>query len=200
MAKPKAKIIKHSTVAGNIKKNAYSSIVESLALVILGILFVILPDTIVKLLAYIIGAFFVVKGSFNIITYYMADGQKDSLDNGLFSGIIFILIGIASFLIGENIANVFRVIIGIIVIYESLVRINAATKMNSAGIDSWRYVLALALVMLVLGLFITFNTGAVVALIGGMMIVVGIIGIIGDAMFIKQVDKVVETLTNRKSK
>ena len=52
--------------------------------------------------------------------------------------------------------------------------------------------------MMVLGLFITFNTGAVVALIGGMMIAVGIIGIIGDAMFIKQVDKVVEVLTNRK--
>ena len=200
MAKPKAKIIKEPTIAGNLKTAAYSSIVESLALVILGILFVIWPDTIVKLLAYIIGAFLIVKGSFNIITYFMADGKKDSLDGGLLSGIIFILVGIASFLIGENIANVFRVIIGIIVIYESLVRINDAVKMHSAGVESWKYVLALALVMMVLGLFITFNNGAVVALVGGMMIAVGIIGIIGDAMFIRQVDKVVETLTNRNNK
>lgn len=200
MAKPKAKIIRHPTFAGNLKTAAYSSIVESLALVILGILFVIWPDTIVKILAYIIGAFLIVKGSFNIITYFMADGQKDSLDGGLLSGIIFILVGIASFLIGENIANVFRVIIGIIVVYESLVRINAAVKMHSASIESWKYVLALALIMMVLGLFITFNNGAVVALIGGMMIAVGIIGIVGDAMFIRQVDKVVEALTNRNNK
>ena len=198
MAKPKAKIIRGPSVTSNLKRNAYSSIAESLALIILGILFVIWPDTIVKILAYIIGAFFIVKGSFNVISYYMTDGQKDSFDGILLSGAVFILIGIATLLIGENIANVFRVIIGVIVIYESLVRINAATKLYSAGINSWRYVLGLSLIMMVLGLFITFNTGAVVALIGGMMIAVGIIGIIGDAMFIKQVDKVVEVLTNRK--
>ena len=49
--------------------------------------------------------------------------------------------------------------------------------------------------MLVLGIFITFNTGAVVALIGGMMVATGVIGIIGDAMIIKQINYIVEKLT-----
>ena len=197
MAKPKAKIIKKSPaerVTGNLKRTAYSSIVESIALVILGILFIILPDTIIKVLAYIIGAFFIIKGGYAIIGYYMSGGQKDSFDSDLFSGVISVLIGIAALLIGENIAGVFRVIIGIIVIYESLIRINASAKLHSAGVDSWRYVLGLALIMLVLGIFITFNSGAVVSLIGGIMIVIGIIGIIGDVMFMKHVNTVVDYL------
>lgn len=209
MSKPKAQIIKRpfERASGNLKRTAYSSVIESVALIILGILFVIWPDTIIKVLAYIIGAFFIVKGCYNIICYYMAGGQKNSYDSTLFLGIIFTLIGIASLLIGENIANVFRVIVGIIIIYESLVRINAAVRLHSANIGNWKYVLAIALIMMVLGIFITFSSGAVVTLIGWMMVATGIIGIIGDIMFIQHVNTVVDyfakvhdTITGEKTK
>ena len=193
----KAEIIKRpiEQVGSDIKKSAWSAVIESLAIIILGLLFIIWPDTMVKILAYIVGAFFIVKGSFQVITYYMEKGQNDFFDNRLLAGVISILIGVTALLIGENIASVFRVIIGVLIIYESLVRINTATKLASAGISNWRYLLIIALIMLVLGIFITFNTGAVVALIGGLMVVTGIIGIIGDAVFIKHINLIIEKLT-----
>ncbi|MBO4276683.1 DUF308 domain-containing protein [Candidatus Saccharibacteria bacterium] len=193
----KAEIIKRPVeqIGGDIKKSAWSAIIESLAVMVLGILFIVWPDTMIKVLAYIVGAFFIVKGGFQIITYFMSGGRNDFFDNGLLYGVVSILLGITALVIGEDIAGVFRVIIGVIIIYESLVRINTATKLATASISTWKYILLLALVMLVLGIFVTFNTGAVVALIGGLMVATGIIGIIGDVMFIQHINMVIEKLT-----
>ncbi len=197
----KAEIIKRplEQVSGDLKKSAWSAVIESLALIILGILFIVLQDTMVQVLAYIVGAFFIVKGGFQIINYFMEKGQNDFLNNGLLSGVVSVLIGIAALVIGKDIANVFRVIIGIIIIYESLVRINTATKLATAKIPVWKYILIIALVMLVLGVFVTFYEGAVVVLIGWLMIATGLVGIIGDVMFIQHVNQVVDVLTGKQN-
>lgn len=195
----KAEIIKHPVeqVGSNIKKLAWSAVMESLALIILGVLFIVLQDTIVKILAYLIGVFFLVKGGFQIISYYMEKGQNDLFNNGLLSGVISVLIGVALLLVGEDIANVFRVVIGVIIIYESLVRINIASKLSVAKINAWKYILVVALIMLVIGIFVTFNSGAVITLVGWMMIISGIIGIVGDTVFIQYVNKVVDAFAGK---
>jgi uncharacterized membrane protein HdeD (DUF308 family) len=195
----KAEIVKRPVeqVGSSIKKLAWSAILESLALVILGILFIVLQETIVKALAYLIGVFFIVKGGFQIISYYMEKGQNDLFNNGLLSGVISVLIGVALLIVGEEIAHVFRVVIGVIITYESLVRINTASKLSVAKIDAWKYILIVALIMLVIGVFITFNSGAVVTLIGWMMILAGIVGIVGDAVFIQYVNKVIDAFTGK---
>ena len=201
MAKNKAEIIKRPIdhYSDTIKKKAWSAIVESLALIILGLLFVILQDTMVKILAYIVGSFFIVKGGFQIINYYMEKGQDDFFNNGLFSGVVSVLIGIAALIVGEDIAHIFRVVIGIIIIYESLVRINTASKLYATNISSWRYIILLALIMLVIGIIVTFVSGAVVALIGWLMILTGVIGIVGDVIFVQHVNQVIEAITGAKS-
>ena len=193
----KAEIIKRpiEKVGSDIKRSAWSAVIESLALIVLGILFIILQETMVRVLAYIIGVFFIVKGGFQIITYFMEKGQNDFFNNNLLSGVVAILIGVAALVVGEDIATVFRVILGIIIIYESLTRINTALKLASANIDTWKYILIVALLILVIGIFITFNSGAVITLIGWMMILTGVIGIIGDVMFIQHVNSLVERLT-----
>ena len=198
MAKPKAEIIKRPVeqVGGNLKKAAWSSIIESLALVILGILFIIWPSTTIKILAYFIGVFFIVKGGFQIIMYYYEKGQYDFFNNGLLSGVISVLLGVAALVIGEDIAAIFRVVVGIIIIYESLVRINTAIKLSAIGVSSWIYVVILALIMMALGIIVTFNKGAVIEMIGGFMIATGIIGIVGDFMFIQHVNTVVDKIAD----
>ena len=192
----KAEIIKRSAsqVSSDLKKSAWSAVIESLALIILGILFIALQDTMVKVLAYIVGAFFIVKGGFQIINYFIEKGQNDFFNNGLLSGVVSALIGITALVIGEDIANVFRIVVGILIIYESLVRINTAIKLSAAQIPAWKYILILALLMMVIGIFITFNEGAVLTLIGSMMIITGVISIFGDIMFIQYVNTLAEKI------
>ncbi len=193
----KAEIIKRPVeqVSSDIKRSAWSAVIESLALIILGILFIILQDTMVRVLSYIIGIFFIVKGGFQIVTYFMEKGQNDFFNNSLLSGVVAVLIGIAALVIGEDIATVFRVILGIIIIYEALIRINTSLKLAAANIDTWKYILIVALMILAIGIFITFNSGAVITLIGWMMILTGLIGVVGDVMFIQHVNNLVEQLT-----
>lgn len=191
----KVEIIKRpiEQIGGDIKKAAWSSAIESLAILILGILFVAWPEMMVKITSYVVGVFFIVKGAFQVINYFVEKGQNDFFNNGLLAGVVSVLIGITALVMGEDIANVFRIVVGIFIIYESLVRINTAVKLNAAGVGVWKYILLLSLVILVLGIFVTFNNVATV--IGWMMVLAGIMGIIGDAMFIQQVNAVVDKLT-----
>ena len=198
----KAEIIKRPVeqIGSDLKKSAWSAIFESLATVILGILLIAWPDTVIKIIAYVVGAFLIIKGAYQVINYFIVKGQNDFFNNTLLSGVISLLIGLALLLIGEEIINVFRIVIGVWMIYEALVRINTAIKLHAANISAWSYILILALIMLLLGVFVTFNTGAIVTLIGWMMILAGVIGIVGDVMFIQYVGKIADVLTGKESK
>ena len=193
----KVEIIKHpiDKLGWDLKKSAWSAVAESILIMIFGILLVVWPDITIVVIANILGAIFIVSGIYQIINYFVVKGQNDFFNNGLLSGVVALLIGIAAIVIGENIASIFRIIIGIWMIYESLVRVNTAIKLHSAGIKVWSYILIIAIMMLALGIFITFNSGAIVQLIGWMMILTGVIGVVGDAMFIQQINTVVEKLT-----
>ena len=193
----KVEIIKRPVeqIGSDIKKTAWAATIESLALLILGVLFVIWPETMVKILAYIVGVFFIVKGGNQIVNYYMEKGQNDFFNNKLLTGVVSVLLGIAAITIGEDIAHVFSVIIGILIIYESLVRINAATKLASANIKTWQPILTLGLLMLVIGVIVTFLAHGATVLVGWMMILTGIVGLVGDIMFIKHLNILIDKIT-----
>ena len=194
---PKVEIIKHPVdkLGWDLKKSAWFAVAESILIMIFGILLVVWPDITIVVIANILGTIFIVSGIYQIINYFVVKGQNDFFNNGLLSGVVALLIGIAAIVIGGDIANIFRIIIGIWMIYESLVRVNTAIKLHSAGIKVWSYILIIAIMMLALGVFVTFNSGAIVQLIGWMMILTGVIGVVGDAMFIQQINAVVEKLT-----
>ena len=187
-------------IGGALKKNAWAAIFESIVTVVLGILLIAWPDTIIKIIAYVVGVFLIIKGAYQTINYFIVKGQNDFFNNNLLSGVISLLLGLALILIGVEIINVFRIIIGIWMIYEALVRINTAIKLHAVGISAWKYVLILAIMVLVLGIFVTFYSGAVVTLIGWMMILAGVIGIVSDTMFIQYVDKVSNIITSKTPK
>lgn len=193
----KTEVIKRpiEKIGWDLKKSAWSAVIESLVIILFGILMIVWPDITMAVIANILGAIFIVNGVYQIINYFVVKGQNDFFNNGLLIGVISLLVGIAAIVIGENIANVFRIIIGIWMIYESLVRVNTAIKLHSVGVQTWKYIVIIALVMLALGLFIVFNTGALAQLIGWVMVAAGIIGIIGDVMFVQQINTVVEKLT-----
>lgn len=195
----KAEIIKRPVekIGWDIKKSAWTATIQSLVILVFGIFLVVWPGVTMIVVANVLGAILILSGLYKVINYFVVKGQNDFFNNDLLSGVIAILIGIAVIVIGDDIAGIFRIVIGIWMIYEALVRVNTAIKMNAAGIKSWSYILIVALVMLVLGIFVVFNAGAVMQLIGAMMIITGIVGIVGDVMFIQYVDRVTEAIVGK---
>lgn len=196
----KVEIIKKpiEQMSNSLKQSAWMAILESLATIVLGILLIAWPETIIKIVAYVVGLFFIVKGAFQIINYFMVKGQHDFFNNDLLMGVISVLVGVGALVIGEGIASIFRIVIGVLLVYEALVRMNTALKMYAAEIVAWRYVMIIALLMMIIGIFITFYEGAVLTLIGWMMILAGLVGIFGDAMFIQYVNALAEKITGSK--
>lgn len=194
----KVEIIKHpiERISNDIKASAWAAAIESLVIMIFGILIVAWPDITVIVISNIFGAILISMGIYKVVRFFIDKGQNDFFNNNLLAGVISILVGIAAIVVGKDIANIFGIIIGIWMIYEALVRVNTSIKLHAAGIKSWVYILIIAIVMLVLGIFVTFNTGAVIQLVGWMMIITGIVGIIGDIMFIQQVNNVVDKIIN----
>ncbi|MBR0465838.1 DUF308 domain-containing protein [Candidatus Saccharibacteria bacterium] len=183
-------------IGGRLKGSAWMAVFESLAIALLGIFLVVWPDTAIKVIAYIAGVFFIIKGAYQIILYFMVKGQNDFFNNGLLTGVVSLLVGVAVLIMGEELATVFRIVIGIWMIYESLTRLNAAIKLHAANIDAWKSIVVLALLMLVIGIFITFYNGAVITLIGWMMIATGVIGIISDFTFMQYVNDLAKILNS----
>ncbi len=196
---PKAEIIKQGVdeASGALKRNAWGAIIESLATIILGIFLIAWQNAVVQVIGYVAGTILIIKGAYQIINYFVVKGQNNIFNNNLLGGVISLLIGVAFMFIGEEIFDVFRIIMGIWMIYEALVRMNTSIKLHAVGVKAWSYVLILALMMLILGVFVTFYQGAVVTLIGWMMILTGVIGIVGDAMFIQYVNKVADFVTKQ---
>ena len=198
----KVEIIKRPVeqAGSNIKKTAWSAMLESLIIITLGILCVVMPNTIINIIALVVGVFFVVRGTLSILDYYMNNRQSEGFNAQLMSGIISVLLGIVAFVMGQDIARVISIIIGIVIIYEALLRMSKALKLHSAGLNTWQSVAAISVIMFIIGVFVTFGSGGFVPLMGWMMILAGVISIVGDVIFIKYVNEVVDRLTGKTSK
>ena len=116
----KSELIKQPVekIGSNLKQSAWMAVIESLLTAIIGILLITWPNAVIKIIAYIAGIFFIVKGAYQVINYFIVKGQNDFFNNALLSGVISILVGITVLVMGEEIANVFRIVIGIWMIYE----------------------------------------------------------------------------------
>ena len=73
----------------------------------------------------------------------------------------------------------------------ALVRLNAAIKLHAVGAKNWFYVLLLSLLMLALGIYLIIYAGAgfIVQVVGAVMIIAAIVGVIDDAVYMKELSE-----------
>lgn len=172
------------------KSTSWLAILESLVIGALGALLLIDPDGMVKTIFYVVGIFLIIKGVYKIINFFAVHGKYDFYNNDLLYGIIALVFGIIAVVLWESLGRVIGVVVGAWLIYGALVRINVAIKMHAAGIKEWFYVLMLSLVMMALGVYMVISVGAIMAVVGWMMIIGAVVGIVDDIFFIRNLDTV----------
>lgn len=171
-------------------KTGWASIIESLIFAILGIILVYKPEGTVKVISIILGVVFITAGICKIISYFMTKDENDFYNYDLVYGLMAIVIGIVSIAYINIIGSVFRIIIGVWIIYTSFVRINFAIQMKKINSNSWLYGIILAVLMFCCGLYIIMNSQAIIVTIGIVMIVYSIIDIIENAIFMININKI----------
>lgn len=174
------------------KSTSWLAILESLVIGALGVLLLIDPSGMVKTIFYVVGIFLIIKGVYKIINFFAVHGKYDFYNNDLLYGIVALVFGIIAVVLWESLGRVIGVVVGAWLIYGALVRINVAIKMHAAGIKEWFYVLMLSLVMMALGIYMVISVGAIMTVVGWMMIAGAIVGIVDDIFFIKNLDAVAQ--------
>lgn len=170
-----------------LKKSGWMSIIESLIFAVLGIILVWKPNEIMAMISYIIGAIFITVGVIKIINYIKEKGKNDLYNYELIFGIMAAVIGLVVIVYSNTISTIFGIIIGIWIIYSSVVRASSALKLKAIKTNIWIYSLILAIIMFICGLYIILDSSVVVTTVGVIMIIYAILDIIENIIFINNV-------------
>lgn len=173
-----------------LKKSGWVSIIESLIFAILGIILIWKPEGIMAMISYITGAIFIAVGVIKIINYIQSNKKNDLFNYELLYGIMTVIIGIVIIVHADILSTIFGIIIGMWIVYSSIIRVFTALKLKEENSKVWIYSLALALIMCLCGLYVIFDVGMIVTTIGIIMIIYAIIDIIENVLFINNVKKI----------
>lgn len=171
------------------KKIGWTSIITSLAFTVLGIIIAYNPNTTFQIISYILGAILIAYGVLKVIEYFKVKGSYDLYNYELVYGIIACLLGIVVIVCSGMIEAILRILIGIWIVYSGAMRLGLAMKLQKLDADNkiWVPVLLIALAMLICGLYIIAVPGTVMMTIGIIMVIYGIMDIIEEVIFMKNV-------------
>ena len=170
-----------------LKKSGTISIIESIIFAILGIILIINPEQTIKVISYILGGGLIIIGLYRIITYIKEKGKNDLFNYQLIYGVMIIVIGLIAIIYSSTIGTIFRLVIGLWIIYSSVVRASSALKLKTANSNIWIYTLIIAIAMLICGLYVVLNEGTIIVTIGILMVIYAVMDVIENAIFIKHV-------------
>ena len=168
-----------------LKKSGWIDIIVSLLFILLGIMLITRPESIMAVISILLGAICIVTGVLKLIDYYSMNRQ----DNYIIAvSIVAIITGIIIMFCSDLILSVFRIIIAIWIIYSGLMNLQTAIVWKDYKSKLWLTTLLLAIIMIVAGIYILVNSGAMLQIVGGIIVTYGVIDVIENFIFIKKID------------
>lgn len=168
-----------------LKKSGWADIIISLIFVIFGIMLISRPEAIMSIISILLGGIFVVMGILKVVDYY-SNGKQDNYLIAL--SVVMILIGVIIMFCADIIMSVFRILIGIWIIYSGLMNLQTAIIWKDYKSKAWLVTLILAITTIIVGVYVLVNTGAILQTVGIAILIYGLVDIIESFIFIKKVD------------
>lgn len=172
-----------------LKKTGWSSLLSSVVFAILGIILIVNPEGTVKLISGILGTMFILIGLYKLATYFANREDNNFYDLNLAYGIIAVILGIVTIVYTREIGSIFRILIGIWIIYSSITRMNLSVRLKAIDSKVWLYSLIIALAMFICGLYIIFTANVIIITIGTIILIYSILDIIESVLFLNNVSK-----------
>ena len=170
-----------------LKKAGWTSILTSVILAIIGIIMIYNPETTMQFISTVLGVFFIVMGIIKLINYFVARGNSTLFTNDIAWGIISIIIGLVVIVYSSTIENIFRIMIGIWIIYSGFTRLTLSFKLKGINEKTWALVLTLSVLMIIGGLYVTFYQGALIVTLGVIILAYSIMDLIEGFIFMRNI-------------
>ena len=170
-----------------LKKAGWASIITSLVLAIIGMVMIYNPQTTMQFISTVLGVFFIVIGVIKLINYFVAKGNSSIFSNDIALGIISILIGLVVIVYSSTIENLFRIMIGIWIIYSGFTRLTLSFKLKNVNERIWAFVLILSILMVIGGIYVTFYPGALMITVGIILLIYAVMDLIESFIFMRNI-------------
>lgn len=147
------------------------SIISGIILIICGLFLTIFPSFSIIVISRVIGAMIILSGIVKIIGYFSNDLYSLAFQFGLALGIFSIILGTVLIIYPKWMASVLPIIIGLVILINSLFTFQTSMDSKKFGLDYWWVSLILSILTSILGITIIFNPFSSAAV---MMAIIGI--------------------------
>lgn len=181
-----------------LKKLKVQSFLVAVALVVIGLLFIIFPDSSSLIICYFAGAVLAIWGAILLISYFTS-GIREYGSGDFAAGVGLICVALLLFIKPGLIAEFLTVIFGITLIVDGAVKLQNVADMAKMKMRTGWAVMAIAILSLVLGVVLAFNPfsshNALMIFAGVALIVTGVLDMLAAGV-IRRADKKVEERNN----
>ncbi|MBQ3842003.1 MAG: DUF308 domain-containing protein [Ruminiclostridium sp.] len=137
--------------------------------IVLGIFLIIYRDTTTNILFIVIGSLMAAYGAFDLIAF-VTNNRNYSFRRGLTTGVLITIIGVAFIVQAEQLKNLLAIIIGALILIESIVNCRRSLIIKNLGAQRWYILFIISLASVGFGILICVYPhlfGEVISLIMG---------------------------------
>lgn len=154
-----------------VKKFKLTFIIMSVLYVLLGITLIAKPEFSALAICRLFGTIVLIPGIIRVIGFFRADAYGNLLSLDLVHGLFYIVLGSFMLIAPKTVISALPVILGIVIIIDSILRLQLAVNLKRLQHNKWRIHLYFALITAALGTLLLFNPFA------GSIILTRLIGI-----------------------
>lgn len=172
-----------------LKKSSWSDIIVSILFIIFGMTLLARPELVMSMVSILLGTMCVIMGILKGIDYF-ASGKKD---NYLLSiAIVAVIAGVIIMFCAGIITSIFRILIALWIIYSGIMNLQTTIVWRDYQSRLWLLTLILSIVTIIAGVYVLVTNGAMLQIIGAIIMAYGIMDIIESVIFIKKIDHYLE--------
>lgn len=161
-----------------IKQAKILHIAISICMILIGFTMILYPRFTVMTLATIVGALTLTTGILKLISYFAKDTYNLAFQFDLALGIFFCIIGAVLLIHPEDLVGFLPIVLGFIILIDGTLKIQTALDARIFGLTKWWFIIVLAALTSIIGIFLILKPFDAVALL---MIYMGI-GLVMDGI------------------
>lgn len=175
-----------------LNKFIYSSIVISILMFVIGLVFVVYPDISFTTITYILSVLLIING-----IYFIATKEGSIFFSGFLTlGVIDVLLGLVMLLNPDIIRTLFPIVVGIVMIVKSVLDLRISILLYRNEYSNSLFLFICSIISVICGLFIIINpsigTVALTTTIGIIIIIYAISNIIDTIVFKKDINEIIK--------
>lgn len=152
-----------------LKQLKWDALFMGVLYILLGIVALVIPETMERLLGFLIGAVLIIAGAVSMISYLLRDAHQNYYHNDFQHGLLGILLGIVVLYKVDIIISLVPFLLGTLVLVSGLSKLQDVIDLKRLEYGNWIFMLVLAVINIILGLILIFNPMAAATLLFRLM-------------------------------